>query len=455
MRASQWALLRPLLEDALQNSAFQRARLPARFCLPASLDAFTRDFPLTTKQELVEDQLRDPPAGSNLTAVDPCCYARYSQTSGTTARPLAVWDTAESWSWLLENWVRGFELAGVTPGMRAFFAFSFGPFLGFWTAFEAGLRMGLRCIPGGGLGTNARLQAILEQRVEVLCCTPTYAMHLAAGAASQQLDLAAGSVRKIIVAGEPGGSLPGVRRQIEAAWPAAELIDHYGLTEVGPVAFARAGEPGRLVVLEERYFSEVLHPSTLEPVASGECGELVLTPLGRSAWPIFRYRTGDLVRPCQTDSGLVFEGGILGRVDDMVVVRGVNLYPGAVEDVVRSVVGLREYRVHLSGGAGLVQIELEIEAAPAGSAALSPHVTASTASSQSIGGATPAGMPCQSPQDSHSFERVREPDGSVPRLEAAFERAFSLRIPVREVPYGTLPRFDLKSRRWVRVDHAR
>jgi phenylacetate-CoA ligase len=295
----------------------------------------------------------------------------------------------------------------------------------------------------------------LEQRVEVLCCTPTYAMHLAASAASQQLDLAAGSVRKIIVAGEPGGSLPGVRRQIEEAWPAAELIDHYGLTEVGPVAFARAGEPGQLVVLEQRYFPEVLHPSTLQPVASGECGELVLTPLGRSAWPIFRYRTGDLVRPRQADLGLVFEGGILGRVDDMVVVRGVNLYPGAVEDVVRSVVGLSEYRVSLSGGAGLVQIELEIEATSAGGTALSPPVTASTASDISSAGPPPAGMPGQSPRDSHSFVRGRESDGPIPRLEAAFERAFSLRIPVREVPYGTLPRFELKSRRWVRVDHAR
>jgi phenylacetate-CoA ligase len=426
VRTKQWALLEPLLSSSLVSSAFQLSRLPLGFCPPASLEAFVRQFPLTSKHELVADQSRFPPAGSNLTAPDPA-YIRFSQTSGTTARPLAVWDTSASWDWLLENWVTGFHFAGVTPGTKAFFAFSFGPFLGFWTAFEAGLRMGLRCLPGGGLGTVARLQALIEQRIEVLCCTPTYALHLAAAAAVQGLDLSCSAVRKIIVAGEPGGSLPEVRRQILAAWPDAEMLDHYGLTEVGPVAFSKAGDPGRLHVLEERYLAEVLHPETLEPVSSGQSGELVLTPLGRSAWPLFRYRTGDLVRPRQTDSGLVLEGGILGRVDDMVIVRGVNLYPGAVEDVVRSVLGSGEYRVTLSGGAGLVQMELEVEAP-------SPHPGA-------------CGEP-PLPQGRVTASSV------VVQLEAAFERSFSLRIPVREVPNGSLPRFEFKARRWVRRGDA-
>jgi phenylacetate-CoA ligase len=450
----QWALLEPLLASALHSSAFQRSRLPKGSSLPSSLDAFTRDFPLTAKQDLVHDQGAHPPAGSNLTGPE-SAYTRFSQTSGTTSRPLAVWDTAESWGWLLENWVQGFQFAGVTPGMRAFFAFSFGPFLGFWTAFEAGLRMGLRCVPGGGLGTVARLQSLLDQRIELLCCTPTYALHLAATAALQGTDLSRSAVQKIIVAGEPGGSLPEVRRQIRSAWPAAELLDHYGLTAVGPVAFARSGEPGRLHVLEERYFAEVLDPKTLAAVSPGQCGELVLTPLGRSAWPLFRYRTGDLVRARHTDSGLVLEGGILGRVDDMVIVRGVNLYPGAVEDVVRSVIGSGEYRVTLSGGAGLVQVEVEVEA-----------VEASPGNEFE---APPASRPCGSRGETQAQSLPVEGYNSSPpagprptgleatapaalRLEAAFERSFSLRIPVREVPHGSLPRFEFKARRWVRQE---
>ena len=461
VRFKQWALLEPLLSSALHLSAFQRSRLPQGFRAPTSLDAFTRDFSLTAKAELVADQQAHPPAGSNLTAPE-AAYIRFSQTSGTTARPLAVWDTAESWDWLLENWVRGFQSAGVTPGMKAFFAFSFGPFLGFWTAFEAGLRMGLRCLPGGGLGTVARLQALLDQRIELLCCTPTYALHLAATAAGQGLDLSRSAVRKIIVAGEPGGSLPEVRRQIRSAWPAAELLDHYGLTEVGPVAFARSGEPGLLQVLEERYFTEVLDPETLEAVSPGECGELVLTPLGRSAWPLFRYRTGDLVRVRHTASGLVLEGGILGRVDDMVIVRGVNLYPGAVEDVVRSVLGSGEYRVTLSGGAGLAQVEIEIEAPLSGEVELpsildpTPPASQSKTPPQSLrqesqacipSSARPLPLPLPLPPVQ---EPPSPPSPAALRLEAALERAFSLRIPVREVPHGSLPRFEFKARRWVR-----
>ncbi len=463
VRTKQWALLGPLLSSALRSSAFLNARLPRTFVAPESLAAFSREFPLTAKQELAADQHSHPPAGSNLTAPE-AAYIRFSQTSGTTARPLAVWDTAESWDWLLENWVRGFQLAGVTPGMRAFFAFSFGPFLGFWTAFEAGLRMGLRCLPGGGLGTAARLQLLLDQRVEVLCCTPTYALHLAATAAAQGLDLSRSAVRKIMVAGEPGGSLPEVRGQILSAWPDAELLDHYGLTEVGPVAFAKAGEEGFLHVLEDRYFAEVLQPETLQPVLTGQCGELVLTPLGRAAWPLFRYRTGDLVRPLQTDSGLVLEGGILGRVDDMVIVRGVNLYPGAVEDVVRGVLGTGEYRVTLSGDAGLAQIELEIEAPPRGMSAAALVGSHSAVAFPLPAASRPSAL--EQLQSPHSVARLREAatgtrNTPVPpcnasaspaslRLEAAFERAFSLRIPVREVPHGSLPRFELKARRWVR-----
>jgi phenylacetate-CoA ligase len=436
VRVKQWGALKSVLRSSLSASRFQRNRLPSGFKFPESIDAFVRDFPPTSKAELVQDQVRHPNIGDNLTKPE-SDYIRFSQTSGTTSRPLAIWDTVESWNWLLDNWILGFQTMGLSPGMRVFFAFSFGPFLGFWTAFEAAARMGLRCLPGGGLGTSARLQAILNHKVEVLCCTPTYAMHLAAAAAEQHLDLSGSAVRKIIVAGEPGGSLPEVRRLIQCAWPHAEILDHYGLTEVGPVAFAKEGDPYRLHVLEERYFLEVLQPESLEPVAPGQCGELVITPLGRTAWPLFRYRTGDLVRQCSNSADFVLEGGVLGRVDDMVIVRGVNIYPGAVEEVIRSAIGSGEYRVTLSSGAGLAQIKVEIE---------SPQ--------HSI----PAPEGALPPKDWHS-ERLPPVDARVEerltsRLEAAFERAFALRIPVTEVPFGSLPRFDFKARRWARQTAA-
>jgi phenylacetate-CoA ligase len=217
----------------------------------------------------------------------------------------------------------------------------------------------------------------------------------------------ASPVRKILVAGEPGGSIPEVRRRLERDWPGAEVLDHYGLTETGPVAFAVSGKTDRsgLRVLGDRYFAEVLVPGGVEPVREGEPGELVLTPLGRSDWPLIRYRTGDLVRArCDESGQLWLEEGILGRVDDMQVVRGVNVYPSAVDALVRSLEGVGEYRVVLSTRGALTEMRLEVE-----------------------GEAAVAG-----------------------ELESLFEQRLCLRIPVRAVGAGTLPQFEMKARRWVR-----
>src|SRR5262249_34165146 len=155
----------------------------------------------------------------------------------------------------------------VAPGDRFFFAFSFGPFLGFWTAFEAGLRLGCMCLPGGGQSSAARLRAILENRATVLCCTPTYAIRLGEVAAAEGIDLAAGAVRTILVAGEPGGSIPATRARIERLWPGARVRDHHGMTEIGPVSFECPARPGVLHVIEAGYLPEIIDPESERPVA--------------------------------------------------------------------------------------------------------------------------------------------------------------------------------------------
>ena len=231
-------------------------------------------------------------------------------------------------------------------------------------------------------------------RPRVLCCTPTYALHLADVARKESIDV---RVEKIIVAGEPGGSIPSVRERMSAAWGGAEVVDHYGMTEVGPVAFQKTGEPGALHIIEESYFAEVIDPQTLAPVVDGELGELVLTSLGRIAWPLLRYRTGDLVRR----RGSALEGGIIGRADDMVVVRGVNIYPSAVDAVVRQIPQIIEYRVTVWKRSEMTELAIEIETTDVDAA---------------------------------------------PQLERALSESFSLRIPVALV--DTLPRFELKAHRW-------
>jgi phenylacetate-CoA ligase len=300
----------------------------------------------------------------------------------------------------------------VSAADRIFFAFSFGPFIGFWLAFEAGEALGALSIPGGGLSSAARLRAIFTHGANVLCCTPTYALRLAEVAKEEGIDLAKSPVSTIVVAGEPGGSIPATRARLEEAWPGAKVFDHHGMTEVGPVTYQCPAQAGVLHVLEEAYLPEIIDPETAEPVAAGGTGELVLTTLGRHGSPLIRYRTGDLVTaaesPCRCGHlDLALHGGILGRADDMVVVRGVNVYPSAVEEILRSAGGVAEYRVRISRNDALVEMSVEVE---------------------------PDG----------------EDDNGLPkRLANLFQESLALRVPVKIVEPGALPRFELKAKRWM------
>ena len=403
LEAEQLARLRSLLKALVPGNVFYTARLHDCEAI-RSLEDFTRLVPFTTKTELIEDQQAHPPYGSNLTFPLEA-YTRFSQTSGTSALPLRWLDTPESWDWMLDNWRTIFHAAGVSAGDRVFFAFSFGPFLGFWTSFEAAAKLGLLCIPGGGLSSEARMRAIIETSATILCCTPTYALRLG------QIGSAGSQVRTIIVAGEPGGSIPSTRAQIEKLWPGARVFDHHGMTEVGPVTYECAQRPGTLCVIELSYLAEIIDPTTGQPVGNGQNGELVLTTLGRTGSPLLRYRTGDVVKKGFVDDTLAFEGGILGRSDDMVIVRGVNLYPTAIERIIREDAEIAEYRVELRKSGVMDELAITIE--PAG------------------GCAAPAAL--------------------AANLESELRSAFGLRIPVSIAIPGALPRFEMKAKRWVRL----
>ena len=402
----------------LPSNPFYRRKLQAAGITRSlsGLEDFSRRMPFTLKQELIDDQCENPPYGSNL-SYSLERYARLSQTSATTGKPMRWLDTAEDWDWMLNNWTRVYQAAGVTSRDRIFFAFSFAPFLGFWTAFESAVRLGCMCIPGGGLSSVARLRMILENEITVLCCAPTYALRLAQVAVQEEVKLSGSKVKRIIVAGEPGGSIPSTCAEIERSWPGARVVDHHGMTEVGPVSYGCPKRPGILHVIESSYIAEVIDFATGQAVQPGEKGELVLTNLGRTGSPLLRYRTGDLVQPCAEQPcacgsyELGLQGGILGRTDDMVVVRGVNIYPSAVEEIIRSCGGVAEFRVEIPSDRTLPELTIKAEA----------------------------------------FPGQQEPKELAERLEAALRSAFALRIPVSIVPSGTLPRFEMKARRWVRV----
>lgn len=396
---------------ALRTNPFYATKLAGTGLLDgvAKLADFTARCPFTTKAELVADQLAHPPYGTNLTFPLER-YTRCHQTSGSTGTPLRWLDTPESWSWMLDNWETVHRQAGTVAADRVFFAFSFGPFLGFWTAFESAQRLGCLVFAGGGMTSVSRLRAILDLRATTLCCTPTYAIHLAEVAAKEGLDLRRAAVKTLSVAGEPGGSIPAVRARLQELWPGARVYDHHGMTEVGPVSYECPARPRVLHVIERAFIAEVVDPASGQPVGVGGRGELILTNLGRTGSPLLRYRTGDLVQlsTCRCGStDLALEGGILGRVDDMVVVRGVNVYPSAVEEIIRRIGGVAEYQVRVSRKQALAELTVTVEPQP------------------------------------------EAPAGLAERLAAGFESHLSLRVPVTLVPAGSLPRFESKARRWT------
>ena len=373
-------------------------------------------LPFTTKAELAADQAASPPWGTALT--EPLDrYTRYNQTSSTTGRPLRWIDTPESWQWTLECWKAVYRAAGVTGRDRILFPFSFGPFLGFWTGFEAATQIGAHAIPAGGMTSDQRLTLIEALAPTVICCTPTYALRLidvARGRFGSTADgrLSETAVRLVIVAGEPGGSIPATRRRIERGW-GARVIDHHGLTEVGPIGFECLAAPGFLHVNEREFIAEVVDPRTDEPVADGVRGELVVTNLGRTASPVIRYRTRDLVvrtcAPCACGRTFArLAGGIVARADDMVNVRGVNVYPGAVESALRAIDAVVEYRCTVRPEGALRALSAEIECREGVDRAATATLAAA---------------------------RLRE--------------ALGLTVPVTSVDSGTLPRFDMKARRFV------
>lgn len=358
-RWDQLPRLRAMLAEVLPTNRFWRERLGPD-AAPRSAAEFRR-LPLTSNEELSADASERPPFGSNLTYPIEA-YTRFHQTSGTVGRPLPVLDTADSWAWWCDCWDAVLDAAGVRDSDRAFFPFSFAPFIGFWSAHAAVGRRGILTVPGGGASSGRRLRLLAQTGCTLLFCTPTYALHLAQVAEREGVDIAAGPVQRLILAGEPGGSQPVVRETLETAWR-AEIFDHAGATEVG--AYGIPCPRGRGVYVNEREFiAEVLEIGGEDPAAAGDLGELVITNLGRWGSPVIRYRTGDLVMAKREPEGLLLEGGVLGRVDHMMLVRGVNLHLSGIEAAVRRHAGGAEFRLTLTRLGPMDEAEVEVEALP-------------------------------------------------------------------------------------------
>jgi phenylacetate-CoA ligase len=372
LEATQAAKMRLLLEWAAQRSPFHKRRFEKAGFKPDQFRTLAdiRRIPPMTREEWMEAQAKDPPYG-DLPAAPVETAIRLHTTSGTTGRmPLRALDGMRDWEWIAEMWCHGFHAFGVRPRDTVFFAFSYASFIGFWGAHYACEKLGALVIPSGSLPTETRVKLLLEYGATTLCATPTYVLRLAQVAREMGLDVRGqGRIDKIILSGEPSGSVPAVRAKIEEVW-GAPCGDSAGMTEIGTImVFECRHRPGGMHIIEDHFLEEVVNPETLEPVGYGERGERVVTSFGRGILPLIRYRTRDLVvrvpaQKCTCGRTWdLYDGGILGRVDDMHKIRGTNVYPRAVEAIVREHGEIDEFQIVLTREKDRDEITVRVELA--------------------------------------------------------------------------------------------
>ena len=414
MRMLQFKKLERLLNKVYTSNAFYLNKF-RQFGIALSdvrsLDDL-RKLPFTTKREFEEDQEKHPPFGMNLT--EPLeNYVQYHQTSGTTGKPLKFLDTRESWEWRGKVACHILKGAGVNRADRILFPFNFGPYTAFWVMYEGAYQLGILIIPTGGWNSLQRLECMIENKATVIPTTPTYALALVETARENGIDLASSSVRSLLLSGEPGALIPHVREKLQKIWKAS-CFDYIGLTEVGTWGFQCTEELDGVHILESEFIAEIVDSKTGRPVSEGEVGELVLTNLGRSCMPAIRYRTGDLVKAkkgvCSCGRTFrVLEGGILGRKDEMIIIRGVNVFPNVLANIVESYIQAGDdYQIEVYKEGGIDEIAIKLQM-----------------------------------KEEEKKEMIRR------AVQDEVKGKLNLRVGVEIVPRGTLPKFDYKAKRFI------
>ena len=423
LRALQLVKLQRTVARAWETSPFHRRLYEQAGVTPDQIQTLDdiRKLPFMTRADWMNNQAELPLFGDLITRPREEAI-RYHLTSGTSGRqPLRVLDSRKDWSWIAEQWCYGFWGFGVRPTDTVFFAFSYGSFIGFWGAHYCCEKMGCLVLPSGNMTTEGRVKQIVEMGATVVCATPTYALRM--GQVAQQLGIDLrndGRVRRVIVSGEP--AVPATKRMIEDMWGGI-CGDTAGMTEIGTIMiFECEKQPGGTHIIEDHFIEEVIDPDTGEPCDYGQRGERVVTSFGRGFIPLIRYRTKDLVMkvPYTTCScgrtGDLYDGGILGRVDDMKLIRGTNVYPRAVEAILREYSEVEEFQIVLTREDNIRdEITVQIELKPG-------YADNSWAGLQSKLGKDLA--------DNHEglrFNVARAAEGELPRFELKAKRLQDLR----------------------------
>lgn len=364
IRALQLEKLKETVAYAYERVPYYRQKLDEMGVAPSDIQTLedVRKLPFTDKAVLRETF----PFG--LFAVPLDDIRELHSSSGTTGKPVVVGYTDDDMAVWSECIARLVQMAGVVPGDIAQMAFGYGMFTGGFGLHYGLQRLGCAMIPAGSGNTERHIQMIEDYGTTVLVATPSYAMHICEVGEKMGYDWEKSPLRVGLFGGEP--CPPGLKAEIERRMHIV-CTDNYGLTEVmGPgVSGECLAERYQQHIAEDHFLWEVIDPETGEPVGEGEMGELVLTPLDKQAIPVLRYRTHDLTRvvcePCACGRTSARMQKVRARCDDMLIIRGTNVFPSQVEDVLSGIRGVTpHYRIVVETANGLDRMTVHVELKP-------------------------------------------------------------------------------------------
>jgi phenylacetate-CoA ligase len=404
-----------LVAWAYDNSPLHRRIYDAAGVGPADIrtwEDYHHRLPFTDKPDYVADQ--EATGGFGGAALGPEAWQQYFHTTGTTGRFLHETFTQYEMNKAGSQYCYGLWDHGIRPSDSIYFCFDFGMWIGLWSYYWGARNLGLTIVSGGGATGVQRVQQILERRPTIVCGTPTYLLHLAEIAEREGLDIRKAGVRMLAGGGEAGLSVPVTRRKLHEAWGAEQIYDGYGIGEALFIGQSCERWGGGVHAIEDVCHSYTVDPQTGEPVSDGAIGEHVITSYTHFAQPFIKYRTHDLITLDDApDHGCGWTwkhipGVVLGRSDFMVTIRGINVYPTAVENLVGEVPGLsNHYELHVSRRDGMDRMLVKVEA------------------------------------HSESADHAQLAGALAERLQTSL----GVRLETEVVPVGALPRYELKTRR--------
>ena len=373
IRKLQLNKFKRIFDWAYDYSKFHRSLYEKAGITPADIRSFEdiKYVPKVEKAMMREIQHKDPFPYGDALCVPIQEVVEFHQTSGSTGQPVYQADTWQDWEWFSESW--GFILwaQGYRPTDRVFIPFGYNVFVAFWSGHYAAEKIGCEVIPGGVLDTKARILKIQELEATALMGTPTYILSMAATAKNKMgIDPSTLTINKITCAGEPGASIPSTKKRMEEMW-GAKVYDHAGATEIGAWSYECHLQPGGMHANEALFLVEIEDIETGEIIDDpGRQGKMIITAFDRHAMPCVRFDSKDIIEwdpepcPCGRTFRLI-KGGVIGRVDDITKVKGVLLAPSAIEEVVREIEGLgEEYEVEVDKEGDVDRITLKVELLP-------------------------------------------------------------------------------------------